>query len=92
MESSKDPGKPASIMALIISILGIILTIIEKLTIEAFVFLLVLTICAIVMTFLSFYVKTTNKNSEDIEEIKQNFKFADRLNKLEIKMGYLENE
>ncbi len=90
MLSSKDPGKPMGIMALIISLFGIALTLFEKTTWETFILLLVLTTCAIVFAFLAFYVKTTNKNSKEIETIKENFKFETRLNKLENKV--FENE
>jgi len=86
MEYSKDPGKPMAIMALIIALLGIFLTIISEINLDKLILLIALTISAIVITYLSFYIQTTNKNSEDIEEIKKNFKFEERLDKLEIKV------
>ena len=84
--TTKDPEKPIMYSAIIVSVLGITLSILGKTTFETFVIILTLTIAAITFTYLSFYVKQTKINQEGIDKIRESFKIIERLNKIEVKV------
>ena len=82
----KDITKPSGYFAIIISLLGIILTIIGKINFQTLIILIVLTISAVTFSILAFYINKTNQNSEELDELKRNINILKRIDKLELKV------
>lgn len=81
----KDTINTKDILAIILAVFGIILSLTKK-DFTTLILLITLTISVIIVMVLMIYIKKIESHEEQIEEIKEKFKTAERLNKLEIKV------
>ncbi|MBU2615896.1 MAG: hypothetical protein KKC19_02220 [Nanoarchaeota archaeon] len=82
----REQGSPSATSAIILSVFGIVLTIFGSGTFETILFLIVLTISALVITYLLNYTRRTSICEEEIEKIEEKLIISERLSKLEAKV------